>query len=310
MTIERAIRSSKPKPWGVADLRAWSNSRNDGVPIGEIWFDRPGAPRTAPSLLLKLLFTSQPLSIQVHPDDAYAQSVGLPNGKTEAWYVLSAIPGAEVALGLDEQMTPMQLRLAMDDGSIADRVVWRAVLPDDVVSVPAGTIHAIGAGLVLAEIQQRSDVTYRLFDHGRHRDLHVDSAIAAAKNGPVTRPEPPHRLTDERLLLVTTPYFALERIELHPGTRWQLDVPGEAWLLVIDGTASTDAFDVGKGEAIFAQNDCLTLGAGSMGAVCLLAHTGSGAAVPVLAHSDSQPHLTDAAQPMPIDGAAEINRHR
>ena len=95
--------------------------------IGEIWYERPGKPASDPSLLLKLLFTSQPLSIQVHPDDAYAQSMGLPNGKTEAWYVLSAAPGAKVALGLKQRLTPQQLREAVDDGSIADLVAWRAV---------------------------------------------------------------------------------------------------------------------------------------------------------------------------------------
>ena len=73
--------------------------------VGEIWYERPGPAAVAPSLLLKLLFTSQPLSIQVHPDDAYAQSIGLPNGKTEAWYVLSAAPEAKVALGLKQRLT-------------------------------------------------------------------------------------------------------------------------------------------------------------------------------------------------------------
>ena len=97
----------------------------------------------------------------------YAQSMGLPNGKTEAWYVLSATPEAKVALGLKRRLTPQQLREAIDDGSISDLVVWQAVSAGDVIFVPAGTIHAIGAGLVIAEIQQRSDATFRLFDHGR-----------------------------------------------------------------------------------------------------------------------------------------------
>ena len=143
-----------------------------------------GSAAAAPSLLLKLLFTNQPLSIQVHPDDAYAQSIGLPNGKTEAWYVLSAAPEAKVALGLKRRLTPQQLRQAIDDGSISDLVVWQAVSAGDTIFVPAGTIHAIGAGLVIAEIQQRSDATFRLFDHGRGRELHIDNAIAVADAGP------------------------------------------------------------------------------------------------------------------------------
>ena len=85
MTIELALTQALPKPWGVVDLRPWNRTGNTGVAIGEIWYDRPGEPSLRPSLLLKLLFTSEPLSIQVHPNDAYARSMGLPNGKSEAW---------------------------------------------------------------------------------------------------------------------------------------------------------------------------------------------------------------------------------
>ena len=106
MTIEHALAHSLPKPWGVVDPRPWSSAGRDDNTIGEIWYERSGSAAVAPSLLLKLLFTNQPLSIQVHPDDAYAQSIGLPNGKTEAWYVLSAAPEAKVALGLKRRLTP------------------------------------------------------------------------------------------------------------------------------------------------------------------------------------------------------------
>ena len=184
MTIEHAIAHSLPKPWGVVDPRPWSSAGRDDNTIGEIWYERSGLAAVAPSLLLKLLFTSQPLSIQVHPDDAYAQSIGLANGKTEAWYILSASAEAKVALGLKRRLTSQQMRHAADDGSIADLVVWQAVAAGDTVFVPAGTIHAIGAGLVIAEIQQRSDATFRLFDHGRGRELHIESAIAVADAGP------------------------------------------------------------------------------------------------------------------------------
>ena len=175
MAIERARAQALPKPWGVADLRPWSRADHDGSRlVGEIWYERPGSAASDPSLLLKLLFTSQPLSIQVHPDDAYAQSMGLACGKTEAWYILSAAPGAKIALGLKKRLAPQQLREAVDDGSIADLVAWRTVSAGDVVFVPAGTIHAIGAGLVIAEIQQRSDATFRMFDFGRKRELHIE----------------------------------------------------------------------------------------------------------------------------------------
>src|SRR3979490_695522 len=123
MTIELARTCALPKPWGILDLRPWSNARHDGGAIGEIWYERPGRAATDSLLLLKMLFTNQPLSIQVHPDDAFAHSIGLPRGKTEAWYVLRAAPEAKVALGLNQHLTPKQLRAAVDDGSISTLVV-------------------------------------------------------------------------------------------------------------------------------------------------------------------------------------------
>ena len=119
MAIEHARTRALPKPWGVEDLLPWSHVGHDGNAIGEIWYERPDSAALDPSLLLKLLFTSQPLSIQVHPDDAFAHAMGLPSGKTEAWYVLSAAPEAKVALGLSRRLTPQQLREAIDDGSIS-----------------------------------------------------------------------------------------------------------------------------------------------------------------------------------------------
>ena len=208
MTIECARAQTVEKPWGVPDLRPWSRADNDGSSlVGEIWYERPGTPALNPSLLLKLLFTSQPLSIQVHPDDAYAQAMGLAHGKTEAWYILTAAPGAKVALGLTKRLAPHQLREAIEDGSIAGLVAWRPVLPGDVVFVPAGAIHAIGAGLVVAEIQQRSDATFRMFDFGRKRELHVADAIAVAASVPANVRAKPKRLTDERTLLASDPHF-------------------------------------------------------------------------------------------------------
>ena len=116
MTIEHARASALPKPWGIFDLRPWSRARHEGGAIGEIWYERSGREAAESSLLLKILFTNQPLSIQVHPDDAFAHSMGLPRGKTEAWYVLRAASDAKVALGLNQRLTPQQLRAAVDDG--------------------------------------------------------------------------------------------------------------------------------------------------------------------------------------------------
>jgi mannose-6-phosphate isomerase len=276
MTIERAHANARPKPWGVADLRPWSEGQYGGGPIGELWYERPDGADAESSLLLKILFTSQPLSIQVHPDDAYARSIGLPRGKTEAWYILSAAPQSKVALGLSRHLTAEQLREALDDGSIADLVVWQGVAQGDVILVPAGTIHSIGADLVIAEIQQRSDATFRLFDHGSARELHIESAITAADTGPASLQVQPRRLTDERTLLVSNPHFVLERLDLAPGSAWQQEAERETWLLVLSGSARIGSFEVGRGEAIFAQSDRIDIRPGPAGMVALAAYTGPG----------------------------------
>src|SRR3954451_20211933 len=184
MAIEHAPVQAVRKPWGVADLNPWSRIDGSEGAIGELWFQRVDKDAPSSALLLKLLFTSEPLSIQVHPDDEFARSIGLPNGKTEAWYILAAGPSARVALGLKRRLTPQALRAAIRDGSIAHLTQWRPVAKGDIIFVPAGTIHAIGAGIVLAEIQQRSDTTFRLFDYGRQRELHEENAIAVSEAGP------------------------------------------------------------------------------------------------------------------------------
>jgi mannose-6-phosphate isomerase len=300
LAIEHARAHSLPKPWGTVDLRPWSSARHVDA-IGEIWYERPGGAAPDSSFLLKLLFTSQPLSIQVHPDDAYARSIGLQNGKTEAWYVLSAAPGAKVALGLKRRLTPQLLGQACEDGSINDLVLWHAVSRGDSIFVPAGTIHAIGAGLVIAEIQQRSDVTFRLFDHGRQRELHVENAIAVADAGPAEFCVTPARLTDTRTLLIPNAHFIFERINLPPNSDWCLEAKRETWLLVIDGSAFTGSFDVVKGDAVFAQSDRVNIHAGTIGMVGLVAYTGN-TVVPDLLQCRGRPNQSDTGR---LQGADE-----
>ena len=180
MSIEHASVRAMPKPWGVSDLQPWSSVDGTGDAVGELWFERADKNAPIPALLLKLLFTSAPLSIQVHPDDTFARAMGMPNGKSEAWYIISAEPGAQIGVGLSRRITPQELRAAITNGSIVDLVQWRPVAKGDVIFIPAGTIHALGAGIVLAEIQQRSDTTFRLFDYGRERELHIDNGVAVA----------------------------------------------------------------------------------------------------------------------------------
>jgi mannose-6-phosphate isomerase len=262
------------KPWGSTDLLPWSDIPPGGVAIGELWFQRPDAKAPEPHLLLKLLFTKEPLSIQVHPNDAFAHSIGLVNGKTEAWYILSATPEAEVAVGLKRQLTTPQLRAAIEDGSIANLIQWHRVRKDDVIFVPAGTIHAIGRGLVLAEIQQRSDATFRLFDHGRQREIHLDNAVAAATAGPAECQSVPSRLTDARSVLVTSPHFVLERIELPPSSNWELHAEQETWVLVVEGHARIGPMNTFVGEAVFLEADDARLRVGADGVTALLAYLG------------------------------------
>jgi mannose-6-phosphate isomerase len=274
MAIEHARAHTLPKPWGVLGLLPWSKAQVDGNAIGEIWYERSGKAAADTSLLLKLLFTSERLSIQVHPDDKMARSIGLLRGKSEAWYVLSATPGAKVALGLNHNLTRQQLHHAIDDGSISNLVVWQTVSPNDVIFVPAGTIHAIGAGLVIAEIQQRSDATFRLFDYGRQRQLHADSAVAVANTGPAVFQVQPKQLTHERTLLVSNPHFVFERINLAPNTAWCLAAERETWLLILNGGACIGAFDVSIGDVIFAKSDRVAIIPGQTGMVGLVAYTG------------------------------------
>lgn len=175
--IRRLQRLVVEKPWGRTDIPRAFGDFGDRR-IGEIWFAHPAGDEAA--LMVKFLFTSERLSIQVHPDEEAAKAAGLPRGKDECWLVLSADPGAELGVGLKAPATRGALRDAALDGSIVDMIDWRPASADDFVYNPAGTIHAIGGGLTLVEVQQNVDRTYRLYDYGRLRSLHLDDGLAVA----------------------------------------------------------------------------------------------------------------------------------
>jgi mannose-6-phosphate isomerase len=293
MAIEHATVQVVPKPWGVANLHPWSGIDASNDPVGELWFQRTDRSATIPALLLKLLFTSEPLSIQVHPDDAFARTIGLPNGKTEAWYILSATPDARVGLGLKLHLAPPELRAAIRNGSIASLVDWRSVKKGDIVFVPAGTIHAIGGGIVLAEIQQHSDVTFRLFDYGRQRELHEDSAVAVSDAGPIQARAGPRRLTAVRTALVSSPHFVLERIDLPANSNWSLNATRETWILGIEGHARTGLTNMTIGDAVFAEADRVGIDVGPDGMSALLAYPGPDPVVALL--EESGEHMTKSA---------------
>ena len=246
MTMELASTRAVEKPWGRTDLRPWSDAGRADGKIGEIWYERTDSAAHEPYLLLKLLFTHEPLSVQVHPGDAFARSIGEARGKSEAWYVLSAEPGGRIALGLDRRLTSEQLREAIADGSIAKRIAWRQVASGDVVDVPAGSIHAIGAGLVIAEIQQRSDTTFRLFDYGRSRALHIEQAVAVADAGLAPAGPFPKTLGPGRTLLVSSSHFILEKIDALPHSNWSIGAQRETWLLLLHGHARVGLLNVSR----------------------------------------------------------------
>jgi mannose-6-phosphate isomerase len=280
MPIEYASVRVVHKPWGVSDLRPWSSIDGTNDAVGELWFERADKSTSSPALLLKLLFTSEPLSIQVHPDDTFARAMGMSNGKSEAWYIISAKPDAKIGIGLKHQVTPQQLRASIRDGSIVDLVQWRPVAKGDAIFIPAGTIHALGAGIVLAEIQQHSDATFRLFDYGRGRELHEDDGVAVANTWPLRSGDSPVRFTSERTVLVASRHFVLEKLDLPAGSSWALLAERETWMLVLDGHAAIGLKAVSVGQAVFANGGRGSIEVGANGLTALVAYP---AAAPVAA---------------------------
>lgn len=161
--------------WGSYHLEPWFAAQQKK--IGEVWFD-------AGPLLIKFLFTTEALSVQVHPDDAYAAEHHGRAGKTEMWRVLRAERGARIAAGFREPVSLETARRSALDGSIESLLGWHEASAGDTFLIPARTVHALGAGLVVCEVQQTSDITYRLYDYGRGRELHLDHGLAVADLGP------------------------------------------------------------------------------------------------------------------------------
>jgi mannose-6-phosphate isomerase len=227
------------KPWGRHKLwPGFDDPESDEEPIGEIWF--PPSPGEDPELLIKYLFTSERLSVQVHPDDAAGQARGAPRGKDEAWLVLAAEPESTIALGPKAPLSAHELRGAAIDGSIVDLLEWQPVKAGDFIYSPAGTIHAIGAGLTIIEIQQNLDLTYRLYDYGRPRELHLEDGIAVASLKPFA--ETPARAG----LLADGPKFSVERLE--SGVHSVDLEDGTGWLVPITGSGDVDGMRFRAGQ--------------------------------------------------------------
>lgn len=237
------------KPWGRKDLPPFLRA-SGGQQVGEIWFEPPGAEDLP--LLTKYLFTSEPLSVQVHPDDTAAQRAGGRRGKTECWYVLAAEPNASIALGFSEQISRQVARDAALDGSIETLLTWHSVQAGDCIFVPAGTVHAIGAGLSIIEVQQNSDLTYRLFDHGRPRPLHIEQALDVANLGPSDDRSRISRDEGDGVL-VAAPQFTVARVSAATGSDWLAD--RRRWVLPLSGTVCVEDDQAEAGDCLLVSPD-------------------------------------------------------
>ena len=193
------------KPWGKRGIDARFGVDPDRQ-VGEIWFEPPKGREL--DVMVKYLFTTERLSIQVHPDDATARARGYPRGKDECWIVLDVAEDAELGIGTQQPVDADAFIAAARDGTIVDMMDWKRPSRGDFIYNPAGTVHALGPGLTVLEIQQAVDLTYRLYDYGRPRELHLDEAAD------VVRPRPHHNELDTvadrgSKLLVDGPYFGV-----------------------------------------------------------------------------------------------------
>lgn len=237
------------KPWGVERLPAPFDAPA-GKKIGEVWFEPPAA---IPSLLVKHIFTSEALSVQVHPNDEQTRAAGLgKQGKDECWLVTSAQPGARIGLGFREALGPEAIRQAAIDGSIEALMAWHEVMPGDFFSIPAGTVHAIGAGIGLIEVQQNSDLTYRLYDYGRPRELHLEAAVRVARIEPY--PAALHRRLpgSGALTLIEGPHFRLDRLDGPPGPAVLARYSGSLLVIPLDGEVAVTGLPISLGECAWA----------------------------------------------------------
>lgn len=256
--------------WGYRDLRPWYDKVAGDEPIGEVWltgddcriasgphsgkslleiFEKSpqallgtAAPRAESPLLVKMIFAREKLSVQVHPDDRLAQKYGQPRGKTECWYAIAAEPGAQVAAGLKPGVTLDSIRSGIHDGTLEQSLDVLPVQAGDMVFVDAGTVHAIWPGSILLETQQNCDLTYRMYDYGRPRELHIDKSLEATRLTTRAGKVSAQKL-DDRTILIDVEYFCVERIPVagsragHTLPTPEETSPGLAYLFAASGSA-------------------------------------------------------------------------
>jgi mannose-6-phosphate isomerase len=283
-----------PRPWGTRDLSPIYPNHKFEEKIGEAWLSGDACtvangPLTGKTLsqlseeyqrelvgeaardsrrfplLLKFLFPHEKLSVQVHPDDAQAQRVGQPWGKTECWYIAHAKPGAQVALGLMPGVTAKQFEEAIHQQRAEEVLNWMNIYAGDMVYVAGGTVHTLGPGSIVVETQQQSDTTYRLYDYGRPRELHLRDGMAAVKekvnSGKVVRPAPKQidGGKSRQVPLVGAPYFVVDMFEakelLELSTDDDSGKTSVQILVAVDGcgvieAAGIDPVTLAKGDAV------------------------------------------------------------
>ena len=234
------------KPWGADRLPAQFDVP-ESRRIGEIWFEPPAE---MSDTLVKFIFTTEKLSVQVHPSDAQAAQMGeCDRGKEECWLVLHAEPGATLGIGFVEEIDAPTMRRAALDGSIEAMMHWHPVKPGDFFYIPANTVHAIGAGVTLIEIQQNSDITYRLYDYGRPRELHLDKGIEVSSFAPYPGGKATTWPACGIAELVNGPFFSAHLVTgAVDSTAWP--APEQPGLLIpIEGTYSAQDGSVANGSA-------------------------------------------------------------
>jgi mannose-6-phosphate isomerase len=283
-----------PRPWGTHDLSPIYPNRKFEEKIGEAWLTGDdcqiaNGPLTGQTLaqvseryqnelvgdaardarrfplLLKFLFPHEKLSVQVHPDDERARRIGQPWGKTECWYVAHAKPRAQIALGLKPGASVAELEEAIRNNRAEELLNWLNVYTGDMIYVSGGTVHTLGPGSVIVETQQQSDTTYRLYDYGRPRELHLEQGLAAVKlnaaSGKVVRPAPTQIAgsKNRQASLVAAPYFVVDMFEMKDAqelsTRDESGKSSAQILVAIEGcgiveSPGAEAITLAKGDAV------------------------------------------------------------
>ena len=268
------------KLWGGDRLAAYGKNVAEGANIGESWelsfmpgavseeggvpldrkygkedFGTAAAAFSQFPVLTKFIDAADTLSVQVHPTDDYARAHGYPSGKTEMWVVVDAAPGAGLYLGMKGTYTRAQVETAIGDGTLSDLLSFVPVKPGDVYFIPAGTVHAIGRGVLLYEIQQSADLTYRMWDFNRRdkdgnlRPLHIESALDVAKLEPYKAPTFP---TTDSSVVGMSDAFVTRICKLNASEKtFSVDKTSYLMLTALCGKGTVNGEKIQKGDTFF-----------------------------------------------------------